>query len=154
MIRPIASWYSEEPRKWSAAQKRYDRHLKICGAKLPTALVAFVGRRTLHDDHFAGALLVDEVPSQRDALVTIHGHRDGVLGATILIVLHFVGLRGRFTLPPLARDIMYYDVEVHGDGTFSASFLVDGRRVWRVRFRDFGCYEYSYYPQPILPAPA
>ena len=147
MIRSVASWYSEDPRKWSVSQKRYERHLKVCAPKLPKTLVAFIRRRTLHDDHFAGALVLDKLPSRRDALVSIHGYRDGVLGTATLIIMHFVGIRGRFTMPPMDRDIMYYDVEMHSDRTFSMSFVMEERRVWRVRFRNFACYEYPYYPE-------
>jgi hypothetical protein len=138
------SWNDEDPKRWRDSQREYREHLARIRPNLPAVLAEFVEQYSLHDDRFAGILVVPGTPHGRDALVSIRVFRDGLVGAAALLTLHFVGVRGGIRPMPDGIDIHFFDIEMPRPGMFRMGFALDRNRRWNITFRDFAYFMHEY----------
>jgi hypothetical protein len=144
MIRTLPEWNSSDPGRWPAAQSRYQQHLHRIGPRLPPVLRTFVNRLTLHDDRIVNVQMVNDVPSGRDAVVTIESFRDGHVGTAELIILHMIGVRGSIKKTSTDLDIMFFDIEILKPRLLRMSFALADDKTWKIDFTDIGIYTYDY----------
>ena len=84
------------------------------------------------------------MPSGRDALVGIRVYHDGYCGPSALLVLHLIGVRGAVKNVASRVEIRFFDVEKLKNEMFRLSFILEEKKKWSVKFKDFDFYLHEY----------
>ena len=151
MIRNPRDYEQKNPARWHAAMSRYCKYIAAHRTTMPRALFHLIQTHSLHEGAVHHAHVVRGVPSGRDLVLTLVSPRNGWItdcdGDCMLLVMHFIGIRGRLHFPAPATPILYFDVEALGSSTWKLTFVFEKGKSWCVRFSDFGVHTHDYLKQ-------